>query len=509
VTSQDWIWTDFTKVTVPVGDDQVNFRLFSLQPVPKGKIEVAPSTVKTRCPKDDADLPPEYKKFYWEFFDEEARSRLTSAVQSSRWLTVLSGKHGRAKSSIVGAYIRYQRAIGSDNWQKHLVKFTANEQLKSDLFNFSKDKETWRSVSDLLVDELKCAYILVIDDLCAGVDMKNPQQVAQASRMMNMLQPVFESRCADARKTIITTNRTPQELAKILGGSAGYILSRMSAGTWFDVVGDDLRAKMRVPPVIPVQATTPAPAAPATVARQEPEVTTTDKPPAVRPVSNQKTPEDEAMQRQYDYFKTRINDAAAKYQSIALKFPNQDVAELAQPRLELIGIVGDYEEFRIANVDRSGLKDASSTLRRLKIEQAKSQYQPAVRVPRLAAQPAAAKDDQTTRPTGAEQTESRLPSQPFPVPGTRTIGVAPAVFAEHKSVVEEGRLAVAALEDAYAKKIRRDLTAEDEKRLTDMVVAAAARVKAFQRQHPEIAAASATQQAAPTPQAGAQPPRAA
>jgi hypothetical protein len=74
--------------------------------------------------------------------------------------------------------------------------------------------------------------------------------------------------------------------------------------------------------------------------------------------------------------------------------------------------------------------------------------------------------------------------------------------------VEEGRLAVAALEDLHVKKTcGENVTAEDEKRVTDMVIAAAAKVKAFQQQHPEIAATSATQQATPVSQPGAQPSR--
>ncbi len=153
--------------------------------------------------------------------DEEAlNAARTWAADGSHWSLVLCGGPGSGKST-AAAWALHQFAT-----RRYVPRWASCPDVAESNF--------WNPASELLKKRCRDAGVLVLDDLGAGAREENGKP------WLAWLDGVLDTRWANKRKTIITSNRTADQLAAWLGLR---MADRLNEGKIVTVATKSMRGK--------------------------------------------------------------------------------------------------------------------------------------------------------------------------------------------------------------------------------------------------------------------------
>ena len=184
----------------------------------------------------NAGIPLNYQRLGWDDVKAVPRSivdqvmayalQAARAIASGRNLILWSKSPGTGKTLLLALLAKFLMANG---WQVHFSQFNEVLDLFTSSWRDKDEKEHWTR-------RVRNVDVLAMDDM--GKENKGRIDVVD-----DMVDRIIRSRVSDAAPTIITSNRSPQEIQEGYGVYAMSLLTE--AADFIEVTGADYRPVRR------------------------------------------------------------------------------------------------------------------------------------------------------------------------------------------------------------------------------------------------------------------------
>lgn len=188
--------------------------------------------------RSDDDIPAGIKDRQMSKFSAEIiRQAMRWLHADGSWALTMGGPCGNGKSSVAATILQcYRDQKYPNDDQRSYTAFVSHEEFNRTVIVDGVNPTTgWIGDSTLneeTISWLITKHILVLDDVCNG---------SMSGLQIEALRDVLRSRHVNGLGTIITTNRTMQELGQILGAS---VADRLAGGMVLRFVDESLRGQI-------------------------------------------------------------------------------------------------------------------------------------------------------------------------------------------------------------------------------------------------------------------------